>query len=505
MDRKRFLLFDVTCTLYFSVFSAVLGFFQFGYSIGVINAPQEIIMLHYGKVLGVVPATSSLMDSAEKDKVLKNPTVIMLWSLSVAMFAVGGMVSSFTVGWFGEKMARIKAMILVNILAIAGNIFFVVAKQGPSHVLIIIGRALTGLHCGLTSGLAPMYVGEISPVALRGALGSLHQLAVVIGILISQVLGLQVLLGKDSTWPFLLSLSGLAAILQTLLLFLCPESPRYLYIKCGKIDDAKQSLKRLRGADYDPAKELEEMEKEKQEASKEKPVSIWQLVTSPVYRQAFLVAIGVHIAQQFSGINAIMYYSTDIFNKARVKEPVYATIGVGFVNTVFTVVAVFLVDKAGRRSLFIAGLLGMMICTITMTLGLALQSKFDWMSYISLISVFLFVSFFEIGPGPIPWFIVAELFSQGPRPAAVAVAGFSNWFTNFCIGMFFPYVAEILGPYVFLIFAVLLLLFVAFIYFRVPETKGKSFEEIEEEFRRRTKESARNATEMERLGGAQQA
>ncbi|KAF7242643.1 Solute carrier family 2, facilitated glucose transporter member 2 [Varanus komodoensis] len=354
---------------------------------------MKIIMNHYGKVLGIT------------EDVMQNPTVIMLWSLSVAMFAVGGMVSSFTVGWIGEKMPRVRAMILVNILAVSGNIFLAVSKFGPSYVFIIIGRAFTGLHTGLTSGLAPLYVGEIAPTALRGALGSLHQLAVVIGILISQVLGLDFLLGKDETWPLLLSLAGCAAVFQTVLLFFCPESPRYLYIKCGKIEEAKESLKRLRGEAYDPTKELEDMEKEKEEASKEKP---------------------------------IFYYSTDIFNQAHVRKPIYATIGVGFVNTVFTVFAVFLVDKAGRRSLFMAGLFGMMLCTITMTVGLVLQ--------------------------------------------------------------------KLCGPYVFLIFAVLLGIFVIFIYYKVPETKGKSFEEIAEEFRRRNKGGATGgATEMEYLGGAQQA
>ncbi|XP_033006543.1 solute carrier family 2, facilitated glucose transporter member 2 isoform X1 [Lacerta agilis] len=499
---KDGLMKDVTGTLFLAVFSAVLGFFQYGYCIGVINAPQKTIMLHYGKVLKIASSGNGT------DDILKNPTIMMLWSTSVSVFAVGGMISSFTVGWIGEKMPRVRAMLLVNIFAISGNLFLALAKFGPSHILIIIGRVLTGLHGGLSSGLAPLYVGEIAPIALRGALGSMNQLAVVIGILISQVLGLDVLLGKDSTWPLLLALSGFAAVLQIFLLFGCPESPRYLYIKAAKEEEAKKSLQRLRGANYCPDKELEEMEKEKEEASKEKPVSIWQLITSPIYRPAFLVAIGVHIAQQFSGINAIFYYSTDIFNTARISQPVYATIGVGFVNTVFTVVAVFLVEKAGRRSLFIAGLAGMMVCATTMTIGLVLQPKIEWMSYISLISVFLFVSFFEIGPGPIPWFIVAELFSQGPRPAAVAMAGFSNWFTNFCIGMFFPYVANICGPYVFLIFAALLVLFIVFVYYKVPETKGKSFEEISEEFRRRGKgggQGPRTATEMERLGGASEA
>lgn len=498
---------DVTVLLLYAVFTAVLGFFQFGYCIGVINAPQTIIMVHYAKVLKIITADEAKNSTVVED-IQKHPQVMMLWSMSVAMFAVGGMVSSFAVGWFGEKMPRVRAMLLINILAVAGNLFLAVAKFGPSHILIIIGRGLTGLHSGLASGITPMYVGEIAPISLRGALGSMNQLAVVIGILISQVLGLDILLGTDNLWPLLLCLSGIAAVVQIILLLCCPESPRYLYIKCGKLEEAEKCLKSLRGANCDTTKEIEEMEKEKEESSKEKPVSIWQLVTDPKYRQAFIVSIGVHIAQQFSGINAIFYYSTDIFNKARISQPVYATIGVGFVNMVFTLVAILLVEKAGRRSLFMAGLLGMMVCTVTMTIGLVLQPKLEWMSYISLTSVFLFVSFFEIGPGPIPWFIVAELFSQGPRPAAIAIAGFSNWFTNFCIGMFFPYVAKLLEAYVFLVFAVLLILFVLFIYYKVPETKGKSFEEIEEEFRRRTKaanKGPKTATEMEYLGGGQEA
>ncbi|KAJ6660963.1 hypothetical protein lerEdw1_016983, partial [Lerista edwardsae] len=498
---------NLTGVLILSVFTAVLGFFQYGYCIGVINAPQKasicIIQEYYYVRLAIEPAidrnSNNLSDIL--NNVYHHPRIVMLWSFSVAMFAVGGMITSFTVSWVGENMGRIKAMLIVNVLSITGNFLLGIAKMGPPHVLIIIGRLLTGLFCGFTSGLCPLYVGEIAPTALRGAMGTLNQLAVVIGILISQILGLPSLLGGEKMWPLLLCLSGLTAVLQILLLFGCPESPRYLYIKVGQVEDAEKSLKRLRGSDYDTTQEMEAMKREKEEAAKEPPVSVLQLVTSTSLRPAFLVAIMVHIAQQFSGINAIFYYSTDIFHQAKVKEPVYATIGVGAINTVFTVVALFLVEKAGRRSLFVAGLAGMMVCAVTMTLGLVYQPKHAWMSYISLISIFAFVSFFEIGPGPIPWFIVAELFSQGPRPAAVAVAGFSNWATNFMIGMFFPYVAALCGPYVFLIFAGLLVLFILFIYYKVPETKGKTFEEISAEFRRRAAGS--NAAELEHLEGAQ--
>lgn len=154
--------------------------------------------------------------------------------------------------------------------------------------------------------------------------------------------------------------------------------------------------------------------------------------------------------------------------------------------------SVVLVDKAGRRTLTLAGLGGMCGCAIAMTVGLKFQSDYSWMSYVSMSAIFLFVSFFEIGPGPIPWFIVAELFSQGPRPAAIALAGCCNWTSNFIIGLTFPYIQAWLDSYVFILFAVLLLGFTVFIYLRVPETKGKTFDEIAAVFHKGRKKLAQS-------------
>uniref|UniRef100_A0A8C0GP87 Solute carrier family 2, facilitated glucose transporter member 5 n=1 Tax=Chelonoidis abingdonii TaxID=106734 RepID=A0A8C0GP87_CHEAB len=449
--------------------------FQYGYSLGVINAPQR--------------ANLEELDVGKS-------TLTLYWSLSVSIFAIGGMISSFTVGWVGDKLA----MLAVNVLSIIGNLLMGLAKFGPSHILIIAGRAITGLYCGLSSGLVPMYVGEISPTALRGALGTLHQLAIVTGILLSQVLGLDFLLGNDDMWPLLLGLSGAAALLQFFLLLLCPESPRYLYIKLGKVEEAKKSLKRLRG-DCDPTKEITEMEKEKQEAASEKRVSIRKLFSSSSYRQPVIVALMVQISQQFSGINAVSLSSERIDTNC-------ITVGLIKPNILNEFLQVFLVEKTGRRSLFIAGLIGMLASAVAMTVGLVLLGTFAWMSYMSMVAIFLFVIFFEVGPGPIPWFIVAELFSQGPRPAAIAIAGFCNWTCNFIIGMCFQYIADLCGPYVFTIFAVLLLGFILFAHFKVPETKGKSFEEISAAFRRKRRSAIKGhkaATELEDLRGSEEA
>ncbi|XP_014893770.1 solute carrier family 2, facilitated glucose transporter member 2 [Poecilia latipinna] len=492
---------QLTGTLAVAVFTAALGSLQYGYSLGVINAPQKVIEKHYALSLGVWSERSALPENITEGESPpeeeKHPSVVMYWSLSVAIFSIGGVVSSFLVGFIGDFKGRVKGMLMVNVLAVAAGLLMGLSRMWKPHIMVIMGRAIMGFYCGLTSGLVPMYIGEIAPKAYRGALGTLHQLAIVIGILLSQVIGLDFVLGNDEMWHVLLGLSGAPAILQTILLPLCPESPRYLYILLGKEQEARKSLQRLKGA-YDASHDLEEMRREKEEADKEPRVSILSLILSSVYRQQLFVALMMHLSQQLSGINAIFYYSTAIFTQAGVSQPVYATIGVGVINTVFTLVSVALVDRAGRRTLTLVGLGGMCCCAVAMTVGLKFQNDYSWMSYVSMAAIFLFVSFFEVGPGPIPWFIVAELFSQGPRPAAIALAGCCNWTSNFIIGMTFPYIQALMDCYVFVLFAVLLLCFTIFIYFRVPETKGKTFEEIAAIFQKKKRIPKDNA-ELEQL------
>ncbi|XP_061700972.1 solute carrier family 2, facilitated glucose transporter member 2 [Syngnathoides biaculeatus] len=488
---------DLTGTLALAVSTAALGSLQFGYSMGVINAPQRVIERHYGRSLGLLPqegvrTSENASVPGDPSQEQAHPAVLMYWSLSVAIFSVGGVVSSFLVGFVGDLRGRVKGMLMANLLAVAGGLLMGFCKLWKPHVMVIAGRAILGFYCGLTSGLVPMYIGEIAPKAYRGALGTVHQLAIVIGILISQVIGLDFILGNDDMWHVLLGLSGAPAVLQSLLLPLCPESPRYLYILLGKEREAQKSLLRLKGA-YDASADLEEMRREKEEADQVSRVSISSLLCSSELRPQLFVALMMHLSQQLSGINAIFYYSTAIFAGAGIGQPVYATIGVGAINTFFTLVSVALVDRAGRRTLMLAGLGGMCFCAVAMTIGLKFQTSYAGMSYVSMAAIFLFVAFFEIGPGPIPWFIVAELFSQGPRPAAIALAGFCNWTSNFIVGMTFPYIQKWLGAYVFVLFAALLFGFTAFTYRRLPETKGKNFEEIAALFRKGGKKAPADA------------
>uniref|UniRef100_A0A3Q2QXT0 Solute carrier family 2 member 2 n=1 Tax=Fundulus heteroclitus TaxID=8078 RepID=A0A3Q2QXT0_FUNHE len=459
-------------TLAIAVFTAALGSLQYGYSLGVINAPQKVIEKHYALSLGVWSERPALLENGTdgdgSSEEIKHPSVIMYWSLSVAIFSIGGMVSSFLVGFIGDLKGRVKGMLMINFLAVAAGLLMGLSRMWKPHIMVISGRAIMGFYCGLTSGLVPMYIGEIAPKAYRGALGTLHQLAIVIGILLSQVIGLDFVLGNDEMWHVLLGLSGAPAILQTLMLPLCPESPRYLYILLGKEQEARKSLHRLKGA-YDPSADLEEMRREKEEADREPRVSIRSLVS--LCRHEFCRVILLH--------NEILHLSTSIqCGKKKLSQEAVST----------------------KSTLTGSAALANLCCCLANIeeLLFSLQNDFSWMSYVSMVAIFLFVSFFEIGPGPIPWFIVAELFSQGPRPAAIALAGCCNWTSNFIIGMTFPYIQAWLDCYVFILFAVLLLGFTIFIYLRVPETKGKTFEEIAAVFQKKQRIPKDNA-ELQQL------
>ncbi|XP_044154251.1 solute carrier family 2, facilitated glucose transporter member 3-like [Bufo gargarizans] len=467
MEPKRG---GLTCSLAFSVLVAAIGSLQFGYNSGVINAPEQIIKSFYNDTYihrYNIPMSPSMLTS--------------LWSLSVAIFSVGGMFGSLSVGFFANRFGRRNSMLLVNVAALVGGALMALSKIAWSFEMLIIGRFIIGIFSGFCTGLVPMYIGELAPTVYRGALGTLNQLGIVVGILIAQIFGLEVILGSSTYWPLLLGITVFLSVIQCILLPFCPKSPRYLLIMKKEPERAEKILQKVRGT-HDVTADIEEMKEEGERMAQEKPVSFIELFRSRQYRQPIIISIVLQLSQQLSGINAVFYYSTSIFTKAKVPNPIYATIGAGVVNTVFTVVSLLVVERAGRRTLHLVGLGGMAVFALILTIALKLIDIAMGWSYVSIVAIYLFVAFFEIGPGPIPWFIVAELFSQGPRPAAMAVSGCSNWTANFLVGMLFPYAAEGCGPYVFLIFMGLLIIFFIFTLFKVPETKGRTFEEISKGF-----------------------
>ncbi|XP_045456390.1 solute carrier family 2, facilitated glucose transporter member 1-like [Melitaea cinxia] len=455
--------------------SACWSAFQHGYNTGVLNAPQGVM----SEWLQKEALTGTNLTLAAKD----DPKVTTVWSIAVSIYCVGGMVGGVITGLVAERFGRKGGLLLNNILVFVAVILQSCSKAANSAEMFIIGRFIIGVNNGLNAGLAPMYLSEIAPVSLRGSIGTVYQLVITMSILLSQVLGLQAVLGSAQHWPWLLALPALAAAAQVCSLPLCPESPRYLLLNKGAELRAQRALNWLRG-DVAVHGEMEEMHQEAEKNKISKKVTLTELVRKPSLRQPLLIAVVIMIAQQLSGINAVMFFSTDIFQSANLSktQSQYATLGMGAMNVVMTVISLLLVEVAGRKTLLLTGFSGMLVVTIALCIA-NLYTSLAWVSYLCIALVILFVVMFAVGPGSIPWFLVTELFNQGARPAATSVAVTVNWAANFLVGLSFLPLTLVIGSNTFIIFAVLQFVFILFIVFKVPETKNKTIEEITAMFR----------------------
>nr|KAI8752096.1 solute carrier family 2; facilitated glucose transporter member 1-like isoform X1 [Biomphalaria glabrata] len=451
-----------------SVVGAVLGSFQFGFNTGVINAPEESIKEFLNET--EYHRTSHHMS---KEKTTN------LFAVIVSMFAAGGCLGGILAGWWAEKFGRKMGLMLNVVPGIIGAVLMYFSVLAESYEMIIVGRLIIGFNCGLYTGLTPLYLSEISTPSIRGALGVLHQLGVTFGILVSQILGFPEVLGNADLWNLLLGLAIFPCLFQLVVLPFCPESPRYLLISKHKEVEAKLALVAIRGTS-DVDEDLDEMKQESRAQSQEEKVTILKLFTSQSYRRPLIISMVMQLSQQLSGINGVFYYSANLFKSAGLSPSTatHATSGVGGVMVVMTFVTIFLMDRAGRRTLHLVGLGGMFIFSILMTLTLSLSDKVDWFTGGSIAVSLLYVVFFAVGPGSVPWLIVAELFSQGPRSAAMSVSVLVNWIANFLVGFSFPHLKDGINDFTFLPFTGLLLFFWIFTFIYVPETKNKTFEEV---------------------------
>ncbi|CAD5118269.1 DgyrCDS6987 [Dimorphilus gyrociliatus] len=421
----------------------------------------------------------------------------ILWSVTVSIYLVGGTIGAFTPGLIVDRLGRKKSLILLNVFSLIAAIFFGFCKKANSYEMLIIGRLLIGFSCGAGAGIVPMYLTEIAPVRIRGAMGVLHQLALTSGIFVSQAIGLRQILGSADRWPILLAAIGLPCLLSGCVLYFMPDSPRHLLLNKKDRDAAEKALKRLRNCsnvDLDLDEIEEEIIEEDEDDEQEPEWTLKSILAADRLRLPLVLIIVLGSCQQLSGINAVFYYSSAIYESAGIaKQNIqYANLITGFINVVITIISVGLVEKAGRRVLLLGGMGAMVVSALTLMISINLQEKVTWLSYIAIISVLFFVVGFAIGLGSIPQFIGAELFRPGPRPIAMSIAGFFNWLCNFLVGIGFPPLAGVIGEYSFIIFIACIIIFGLFIFKQLPETKQRTIEEIYTHFKRRS--TRRNGT-----------
>uniref|UniRef100_A0A452HLC4 Solute carrier family 2, facilitated glucose transporter member 5 n=1 Tax=Gopherus agassizii TaxID=38772 RepID=A0A452HLC4_9SAUR len=457
--------------------SAFGSSFQYGYNVSVINSPAVFMQEFYNH---------TYLD--RKGIPMESSFQTLLWSLTVSMYPLGGFFGSLMVGPLVNKCGRKGTLLINNIFSIVPAILMGTSKVAKTFEAIILSRIIVGICAGLSSNVVPMYLGEMSPKNLRGAVGVVPQLFITIGILIAQILGLTDILGNVEGWPVLLGLTGIPAVVELLLLPFFPESPRYLLIQKGNEEQARQALKRLRGWD-DVDDEIEEMRREDQSEKLEGRLSVFNLFTFRALRWQLISIIVMMMGQQLSGINAIFYYANDIFRSAGVNENnvQYVTVGIGAVNVFMTCVAVFIIESLGRRLLLLAGFGICCVSSAVLTVALNLQATVSWMQYLSIACVIVYIIGHAIGASPIPSVMITEMFLQSSRPAAFMVGGSVHWLCNFTVGLVFLYMVEGLGAYCFLVFCAICLATVIYIFIIVPETKGKTFMEINQSMAKRNK------------------
>lgn len=359
---------EITPMLIFAILSAVLGMFQFGYNTGVINAPQKVLEEFIANVY-----------KQRTGQWISEELIDLIWSVTVSIFAVGGMLGGLLAPAVANWCGRKTGLVLNNTVAVLGVTLMSSSQLSQSIECLIIGRFFIGLNCGLNTALVPMYLTEIATVKLRGALGSVSQLGVTVGLLFSQVLGLKEILGTKELWPFLFGFAFIPTVLQLIMLPFCPESPRYLLLSCNRTGDARTALRRLRNS-ADIEDDMEEMRAEERSHQEEvrkygRLESVRELFNQPWLRAPLIIGIMMQLSQQLSGINAIFYYSTDIFLSAEVPEnyAVYATMGVGAIMVIMTLVSIPLMDRLGRRTLHLYGLAGMFLASIFLTISLLVK------------------------------------------------------------------------------------------------------------------------------------
>jgi sugar porter (SP) family MFS transporter len=387
----------------------------------------------------------------------------------VSSLLVGAIIGAFGSGVLTDKFGRKKILIIVALFFAVSCTFTAIAT---SSVIFICSRLIGGLAVGAASVLSPMYVAEVATPKNRGTLVSIYQLTIVFGILCSYTINYW-LQEFDNNWRWMFATGIVPSVLFFAGLFFIPESPRWLY-KAGRKEESLKVLIKIGGKTLAEAEIIEIANSLKDNYASGSIGELFRPSTRKVIIIGFILAVLV----QVSGINTIVDYAPKILLAAgvEIKNALLHTSLIGLINFIFTFIAISFIDKIGRRLLYLIGSMGMVVTL------LLIAGSFYWNmdGMFTLISIMLFIAFFASCIGPVFWTLVSEIFPNQIRGKAVAFASFTQWIFNFLVVLLFPhFLASIGGAVTFLFLAFMSFVQWLFTYLYVPETKGKSLEEIE--------------------------
>jgi MFS transporter, SP family, arabinose:H+ symporter len=448
-----------TALLWGASLTATIGGFLFGFDTAVISGTISFVKAQFG--------LSTLEEG---------------WFVSSAL--VGCIVGVSFAGSLSDRFGRKRVLILASLFFLFSTLGCTLA---PSHIVLILSRLVAGMGIGVASMLSPLYISEIAPPGIRGRLVSLYQFAITIGILCAYfsnawVLefsrsstgsgGVFSLVYREEIWRGMFANMTIPNVLFLALLMMIPESPRWL-IAHGRGEKAKAILKRIQGGG--------EVDAEYQQivstvAGEE--VSLSQLF-HPDMRKALLIGILLPVFSQLSGINVVIYYGPRILSEAglSISDALGGQVSIGIVMVLFTVFAIWQVDRLGRRPLLMAGIAGVFVSLAAVGFFFSQQLSH---SVVLLVFIMCFIACFAFSYGPVCWIVISEIFPTHIRGRAMSVGTFALWTANAVVGQSFPWLLENAGPGgTFWIFAAICIPAYLVVWRLLPETKGRSLEDIQ--------------------------
>jgi sugar porter (SP) family MFS transporter len=444
--------------IYIAAIFAALGGLLFGYDTGVISGAELF---------------------------LKNDFTLTTFALEVIVSGVlaGAAAGALLGGRLADLFGRRRLLIVTAIIFGLGGL---ACAAAASTAILIVGRIVVGLGIGLSSGTVPVYISEVSPADARGWQVSLFQLAITVGILLAYVVDYAFAAIQGWRWMFGLAVVP-AAIFGLGMVFL-PESPRWLAAH-GQIDRARAMLARIRGTsdvDIEMREIVEGIERG------QGPRGRLSDLFAPSLRPALIVGIGLAVFQQVTGINTVIYYAPLIIQSSGISSAsgaILATAGIGVVNVLMTIVAMWLIDRMGRRPLLLTGIAGMVITLGVLGLAFHMAGRTGALAWLAVVSMMVYVASFAISLGPIFWLLISEIYPLKIRSSAEGLAAAFNWGSNLLVSLTFLTLLQMMGPTrTFWLYGAFAIAAWVFSYYQVPETKGRTLEEIEQFWRSETRQ-----------------
>ncbi|MEO8400644.1 MAG: sugar porter family MFS transporter [Gammaproteobacteria bacterium] len=432
--------------IFIAAIAAIAGIL-FGYDTGVVSG--AILFINDEFIL--TPQTNGLVVSA-----------VLFGALIGALFS----------GRLADHLGRKNLLLLDAIIFILGTL---ATALGSTISLIIIGRIIVGIAIGIASYVSPLYISEISPAKYRGALVSLNQLAVTLGILLSYIVDYY--FAPQGEWRFMFAAGVVPAAAFFFGLLFLPDSPRFIAAK-GQTEKALAVLTRIYLNPQQAQHELSAIQTTLQHQS-----GNWKQLFSPLIRSTLTIGIGLAILQQVTGINTIIYYAPTIFKLAGFESAasaILATMGVGVVFVLFTVIALPLIDTLGRRPLLLIGLAGMAVSLLALSFAFSYPTHSALLKWTAMSSMLLYIACFAFSLGPIMWLMIAEIYPLKVRGLGSSLATAANWGSNMFVAITFLTLIQFFGASgTFFIYSLISLVGIFFIYYLVPETKHVTLEQIE--------------------------